>query len=62
MGQNKTACLKLHSIAQHSRNQVLVVKAGDCFGRDPRNDTGYVFDDIRYIVIASEAKQSFSYK
>ncbi|UJS20794.1 MAG: hypothetical protein L3J18_00230 [Candidatus Brocadia sp.] len=27
-----------------------------------RNDTGYAFDEIRYVVIASEAKQSLSYK
>ncbi|OOP56296.1 MAG: hypothetical protein AYP45_09540 [Candidatus Brocadia carolinensis] len=47
-----------------------VVKAGDCFGRDPRNDTGYAFDDIWYVVIMStfallrvnSAKQSFSRK
>ncbi|KKO20696.1 MAG: hypothetical protein BROFUL_00584 [Candidatus Brocadia fulgida] len=73
-------------IAQHSRNQIPVVKAGDCFGQDPRtdadsvlddmralfsrrlsdwstrNDAGYAFDEIRYVVIASEAKQSLSYK
>ncbi|OOP56438.1 MAG: hypothetical protein AYP45_09145 [Candidatus Brocadia carolinensis] len=49
-------------IAQHSRTQFSVVKAGDCFGKDPRNDTGYAFDDIWCVVIASEAKQSFSHE
>ncbi|MCC6326498.1 MAG: hypothetical protein IT420_12775 [Candidatus Brocadia sp.] len=47
--------LLLNSITRRHLNQFPVVKAGDCFGQDPRNDTGYVFDDIRYVVIASEA-------
>jgi len=49
-------------LAQRSRNQFSSVKAGDCFGKDPRNDTGYAFNDIWYVVIASEAKQSSSHK
>ncbi|MCC6326404.1 MAG: hypothetical protein IT420_12295 [Candidatus Brocadia sp.] len=49
-------------IAQHSHNHVPVVKAEDCFGQDPRNDAGYVFDEILSVVITNEAKQSFSYK
>ena len=50
---------------------------GDCFGKDPRNDTGrglsdnaiafamtrtMRFDGTLQAVIASEAKQSFSHK
>ncbi|OOP57717.1 MAG: hypothetical protein AYP45_01695 [Candidatus Brocadia carolinensis] len=38
--------MNCYFIAQHSRNQFSVVKAGDCFGKDPRNDIGYAFDDI----------------
>jgi len=49
-------------IAQQCRNQRSIVKVGDCFGKDPRNDTGYDFDDTLCVVIASKAKQSFSYK
>ncbi|MDG5996936.1 MAG: hypothetical protein E3K33_08245 [Candidatus Brocadia sp.] len=45
-----------YSIARHSRNHFPLVKAGDCFGQDPRNDTGYVFDDMRYVVIASDSE------
>ncbi|OOP55467.1 MAG: hypothetical protein AYP45_14565 [Candidatus Brocadia carolinensis] len=48
------------NLAQRSLNQFSVVKAGDCFGKDPRNDNGYAFEDILYVVIASKAKQSFS--
>ncbi|MCE7912203.1 MAG: hypothetical protein DYG84_10785 [Candidatus Brocadia sp. AMX3] len=61
-GKRKTSGSRLKFIARHRRKQFPVVKAGDCFGQDPRNDTGYVFDDIRYVVIASETKQSFSHK
>ncbi|UJS19868.1 MAG: hypothetical protein L3J18_13310 [Candidatus Brocadia sp.] len=58
----KKKFLYSNTIAQQGRNQFTVVKAGDCFGQDPRNDTGYAFDDIRYVVIASKAKQSFPRK
>ncbi len=50
------------TLAQRSRNQFSVVESGDCFGKDPRNDTGYALDGILYVVIASKAKQSFSHK
>ncbi|OOP56450.1 MAG: hypothetical protein AYP45_09010 [Candidatus Brocadia carolinensis] len=51
-----------NTIALKSRTQFSDVKAGDCFGKDPRNDTDLAFDDIWCIVIANEAKQSFSQK
>ncbi|OOP55072.1 MAG: hypothetical protein AYP45_16885 [Candidatus Brocadia carolinensis] len=58
----------IHSAAKP--HQFSVVKAGDCFGKTPRNDTGYAFADVLYVVIAStfallrvnSAKQSFSHK
>ncbi|OOP56767.1 MAG: hypothetical protein AYP45_07045 [Candidatus Brocadia carolinensis] len=49
-------------LTQRSRNQFSVVKAGDCFGKDPRNDTGKALDNKLCVVIASEAKQSLSHK
>jgi len=36
-------------MARYRRNQFSVVKAGDCFGQDPRNDTGYVVDAILFL-------------
>ncbi|OOP55898.1 MAG: hypothetical protein AYP45_12070 [Candidatus Brocadia carolinensis] len=59
----------LHSTAK-PQPVFSVVKAGDCFGKDPCTDTGYAFDDIVCVVIVStfallrinSAKQSFPHK
>ncbi|OOP55341.1 MAG: hypothetical protein AYP45_14900 [Candidatus Brocadia carolinensis] len=47
-------------LAQQSRTQFSVVKAGDCFGKDPRNDTGYAL--MTYGALSLQVKQSFSHK
>ncbi|OOP56967.1 MAG: hypothetical protein AYP45_05980 [Candidatus Brocadia carolinensis] len=46
------------SIAQQSRTQFSVVKAGDCFGKDPRNDIGYAFDDIGALSLRAHSRCS----
>ncbi|OOP57725.1 MAG: hypothetical protein AYP45_01745 [Candidatus Brocadia carolinensis] len=61
---------RMLTLTQRSSSQCSVMKAGDCFGKDPRNDTDGAFDDIWYVVIAgtfallrvNSAKQSFSHK
>ena len=47
-----------------------MVLKGDCFGKNPRNDTDHAFDGTLHVVIAStfdllsvnSAKQSFTHK
>ncbi|MBV6517452.1 MAG: hypothetical protein HCAMLNBO_00001 [Candidatus Brocadia fulgida] len=55
--------ISVHIIAQQGRNQFSVVKAGRLLRKRPLAMTATMhFDDTLHVVIASEAKQSFTHK